>query len=111
MTKISFLTCLGIFLLRSDVNGQYDSLSYDGYQRTYLVHLPVDLSLDEPIPLVIAMHGGFGSAENLQRQSGLSETADREKFIVVYPEGVNDGPLGIRTWNAGWCCGFPVSPT
>jgi len=56
-------------------------------------------------PLVVAMHGGFGNAAQFERQSGLSEKADEENFIVVYPEGVLS-PTGITTWNAGVCCGY-----
>ena len=48
---------------------------------------------------------GFGNANNIQNQSQLSLKADLENFIVVYPEGVKSS-LNIRTWNAGWCCGF-----
>ncbi|MBK8506091.1 MAG: phospholipase [Saprospiraceae bacterium] len=102
-----------IFLLFSlvginhwSVYSQYDSLVSDGLQRTFLLHLPVGYQGQEAIPLVIAMHGGFGSAENLQDQSGLSEVADNQQFAVVYPEGVKGGLLNIRTWNAGWCCGY-----
>ncbi|MCB0686697.1 MAG: T9SS type A sorting domain-containing protein [Saprospiraceae bacterium] len=84
---------------------QYDSLVFDGLQRSYLVHLPTGYHEQEQLPLVIAMHGGFGSAANLQNQSGLSQTANDHHFIVVYPEGSREGLLSIRTWNAGWCCG------
>ena len=39
--------------------------------------------------------------------SGLSQKADtvKNKFIVVYTEGIKNS-LGIRSWNAGECCGF-----
>lgn len=84
---------------------QYDSITHNGLNRTFLLHLPSGYSAAYNYPLVVAMHGGFGSAANLQNQSGLSTKADAEDFIVVYPEGVKS-PLNIRTWNAGWCCGF-----
>ena len=84
---------------------QYGSFIYDGLERTYLVHLPENNTNNEPLPLIIAMHGGVGNASNLQNQSQLSKKADKENFIVVYPEGVEGGILNIRTWNAGWCCG------
>lgn len=84
---------------------QYDSFDHEGYERTYLVHLPENYDNSIQYPVVIAMHGGFGSADNLQNQSTLSEKADDANFIVVYPEGVKGGILNIRTWNAGWCCG------
>lgn len=84
---------------------QYDSLLIDGLYRTFLLHLPSGYTDAQPLPLIVAMHGGFGSAINLQNQSGLSIKADQEQFIVVYPEGYRGGFLNIRTWNAGWCCG------
>ena len=84
---------------------QYDSIVFDGRNRTFLLHLPSGYTGNDPLPMIIAMHGGFGSASNLQNQSQLSVTADKENFIVVYPEGVKS-PLGIRTWNAGGCCGY-----
>ncbi len=98
---ISCVLLLGTF----PVEAQYDSLQLNGLNRTYLLHLPPGYSGTNPLPLIIAMHGGFGSAANLQNQSGLSQKADLENFIVVYPEGVQSGLLNIRTWNAGWCCG------
>lgn len=96
----SFLVLIPINLF-----GQYDSLYWDNLNRTYFLHLPEAYTESENFPLVIAMHGGFGSAFNLQNQSMLSDKADDESFIVVYPEGVLGGVNEIRTWNAGWCCG------
>jgi len=84
---------------------QFDSLIHNSLSRTFLVHVPIGYNSGVPTPLIIAMHGGFGSATNLQDQSLLSIKADAENFIVVYPEGVKS-PLNIRTWNAGWCCGY-----
>jgi len=49
--------------------------------------------------LIIALHGGVGTPRNIEEQSGLSETANQEGFMVCYPQGLN------RTWNAGECCG------
>lgn len=85
---------------------QYDSLDINGMDRTFLTHLPVDYNPNNKLPLVVAMHGGTGNAYNLENQSGLSLKSDESNFIVVYPEGVVSNLLGIRTWNAGWCCGF-----
>jgi len=40
----------------------------------------------------------------MEKWSGWSRLADREKFIVIYPEGI--GILGfLQHWNAGHCCG------
>jgi polyhydroxybutyrate depolymerase len=95
------ICCLGLNVL-----SQYDSIPHDGNYRKYLVHLPTNYTSNEEIPLVIAMHGGFGNAYNMQSMSQLSDKADQEDFIVVYPEGVEGGIINASSWNAGWCCGF-----
>ena len=58
-----------------------------------------------PLPVLLAFHGGGGSAQGFQKYAGLDAVADREGFVVVYPDG--SGRLGRRllTWNAGGCCG------
>lgn len=91
------------------INAQYDSIPHGGYNRTYLLHLPTGYNSIDSLPLVIAMHGGFGNADNIQNQSQLSVKADIENFIVLYPEGVKGGLFNISSWNAGACCGFASS--
>ena len=85
---------------------QYDSIPHDGMNRTFLLHLPIGYNDSTDIPLIVAMHGGFGNAYSIENQSQLSAKADVENFIVVYPEGVVGGVLNISSWNAGWCCGY-----
>jgi len=105
-TKNQTLAILAFLWISVCSFGQYDSIPHDGYDRTYLVHLPTAYDGSTDLPLVVAMHGGFGNAYNLENQSQLSVKADLENFIVVYPEGVKGGVLNISSWNAGWCCGF-----
>ena len=97
---------ISAFLILNVLHAQYDSIPFGGYDRTYLIHLPTGYTGTTDLPLIIAMHGGFGNAYNLQNQSQLSVKADAENFIVVYPEGLEGGLLGISSWNAGWCCGW-----
>ncbi len=101
---------LPILLLFTTIqlSAQYDSIFAGGDFRTYLLHLPPQYDGTAELPLVIAMHGGFGSGPQLGNQSKLSEKADEAGFVVVYPEGVA-GPLNIRTWNAGGCCGYAMN--
>lgn len=101
--KAIITTLLFIFTL-SLAQAQLDTLQHDGQERYFLVHLPPSYN-GQPLPLIIAMHGGLGSATNIEKQSKLSEKADKADYIVVYPEGAKS-PLGIRTWNAGVCCGY-----
>ncbi|MBO0948653.1 extracellular catalytic domain type 1 short-chain-length polyhydroxyalkanoate depolymerase [Fibrella forsythiae] len=84
-----------------------DTLRHAGQTRLYSVHLPPAYSkTTSQLALIIALHGGGGSGQQFEKQSGLSNKADQEGFIVVYPDGrQNPGILGLRTWNAGACCG------
>lgn len=84
-----------------------ESLTYDGRQRTYLVHLPQGYDGSESLPLVLVFHGGGGSGPNAETMSQFSPKADREHFIVVYPEGTSRRHTDkLLTWNAGQCCGY-----
>ena len=78
------------------------SLEAGGRERTYIVHRPADLALGKPAPLVIVLHGGFGSGSQAESAYGWDAEADRKGFVVVYPDGIR------RAWNAGGtCCGLP----
>lgn len=81
-----------------------------GITRYFRVHEPVGYTSAQPIPLVMAFHGGGGNARQFADHSELYQTADAEDFLLVFPEG--SGNLGgpplylLETWNAGNCCGY-----
>jgi len=86
--------------------GDFDlTLQAGSRTRTFRVHLPPGFAERGPLPVLLAFHGGGGSAQGFQKYAGLDAVADRESFLVVYPDG--SGKLGRRllTWNAGGCCG------
>jgi polyhydroxybutyrate depolymerase len=68
-----------------------------GGTRDAIVHRPDGLG--RGTPLVVVLHGAFGSAEATRAATGWDALADREGFLVAYPSGSG------RTWNAGLCCG------
>ncbi len=78
------------------------TLDVDGAGRSYRLYKPV--GLPSSAPLVVMLHGGFGSAKQAERSYGWDELADSEKFLVAYPDGYH------RAWNAngGGCCGRPA---
>jgi len=65
-----------------------ESLTVGGETRSYRLHIPEGVR--DPLALVIAFHGLHGNASQIEKSSGFSELADREKFIVVYPEGIDE---------------------
>jgi polyhydroxybutyrate depolymerase len=76
------------------------SRPFGGVDRSYRVYVPA--GLPAAAPLVVMLHGGLGTAEQAERTYGWDQLADREKFVVAYPDGVG------RAWNVhGGCCGTP----
>jgi len=66
--------------------------------RSYLLYVPsVVMESDEKRPLVLVFHGGGGTARGIAREVGrsLHAIADREGFIVAYPDAVK------KTWDFG----------
>jgi polyhydroxybutyrate depolymerase len=68
--------------------------------RTAIVHRPPGRTFGE-LPLVVVLHGAYGSAEQTRATYGWDALADREHFVVAYPNGRS------HFWNAGYCCGPP----
>ncbi len=91
--------------LRPGTYLQITPVHYRWSTRTYLLHLPRNYHAQRAWPLVLVLHGAFGTAGTMEWQSGFSELADREGFVVAYPNGI--GLFGsLQHWNAGHCCGW-----
>jgi polyhydroxybutyrate depolymerase len=58
-------------------------------QREMLVHIPEGLPAGEPVPLVLDFHGLATNAELQSAITKWKDLADREKFIVAQPQGLN----------------------
>jgi polyhydroxybutyrate depolymerase len=67
-----------------------ERIAVDGREREYLLHTPAGLS-DAPVPVVFVFHGGGGKSAGVAKLTKFSELADREKFLVVYPQGIDGG--------------------
>ena len=91
----------------SQAPGDYQQvMTVDGRERSYIVHIPPTYKGQSDLPLVIVLHGGGGNAQKAIEMTGMSDKADKEGFIVVYPNGT--GQQGRLTWNAGFCCSYAM---
>ena len=81
-----------------------DHVTHQNRKRTYHLHLPENFSDFETYSLVMVLHGGAANAEYAARMSEMRELADKENFIVVYPNGTGIYEHAVLTWNAGICC-------
>lgn len=61
-----------------------------GQLRTYLLHIPAHYDTIRQAPLVIVLHGHGESASNFEKYTGMSDKADEEGFIAVYPQALGD---------------------
>ncbi len=72
------------------------TLRVDGRDRSAILHVPPQARAGTPLPLLVVLHGGYGSGRDMQRALGFDRYADARGFLVVYPDAFN----GMR-WNDG----------
>jgi len=83
------------------------TLMHQGRERSYILYVPASLDWGRPLPLVFVFHGGSGNAQNAIHMSGFHQVADKNGFLVIYPNGT--GRLSndrLLTWNGGNCCAY-----
>lgn len=79
-------------------------LWHDGRPRSYWLHVPPGYN-GSPVPLIVVLHAGGSYPARMAAKTGLTDAADRENFIVVYPRGIYGWAPWRRMWNGGYCCG------
>ena len=86
-----------IFFPATAGSNQRLSLMHDNLERTFHIHIPSSYDKTVSLPLVIALHGRGGNGESmiLVSRKGFEKLADRDGFIVVYPDGIE------MNWNDG----------
>lgn len=69
--------------------------------RSYIVYAPADYTGEQPLPVIVSLHGRYGNGASMANLTGFNDMADREGFLVVYPDGMpNDtGVPGDTGWN------------
>jgi polyhydroxybutyrate depolymerase len=55
--------------------------------RTYRIHIPPCYTGDDPLPVILILHGHPSNGKDMQSATELDEKADKEGFIAVYPDG------------------------
>jgi len=83
-----FMICLLIISMTVCLFSQTRTIKIAGVNRTYIVHAPS--GLNNP-PFLLNIHGFDMSASSQQSYTQMDKIADREKFIVVYPEALPNG--------------------
>ncbi len=84
------------------------TLTVDGLERTYIVHVPPSYDSRTPSPLVVMLHGGGGTAKAAILETGWTEKADKAGFLAVFPNAMPRDPSrrssfakNPQLWNDG----------
>jgi polyhydroxybutyrate depolymerase len=76
------------------------SMTVDSLERTYILHVPPATS--EPLPLIIVLHGTYGTGRKMQVGLGFDPYADQRGFYVAYPDAYQKpGERETARWNDG----------
>jgi polyhydroxybutyrate depolymerase len=77
-------------------------------RRRYLVHIPKSYDGETPVPVLMVLHGGGGSAAFAYRVHGWPELSEKAGFLAVFPEATPEHPDrpislwdNLRIWNDG----------
>ncbi len=82
-------------------------LTHAGRDRRYVVHVPSSVRARPAV--MVALHGGGGTAAQFKDENGLDAVSEREGFLAVYPAGTGPIASALLTWNAGFnCCGYAL---
>lgn len=71
----------------------FDQIQSGGQTRQYLLHVPAGYKPEESAALVLVFHGAGIGAERFVDYSRFSRVADREGFLIVYPQGLGERPV------------------
>jgi polyhydroxybutyrate depolymerase len=92
---ISILFIMTLFE-KTQSNNIATIITKDNQTRDYKLYTPQNLSNNnEKKDLLIVLHGGFGSAKEVERSLGFNKYAEQYGFFIAYPNGIN------RHWNDG----------
>ncbi len=75
------------------VSGQMETIEVAGQMREVIIYAPEDVPANAP--LVFDIHGYDMDAPQQRNMCRFDEVADKEGFIVVYPNSID------RSWNIG----------
>ena len=74
---------------------QKGEIIVDSLKRSFVVYIPAAGSTLQKLPVLISLHGRFGTGEQMLHFADFRPIADKEKFIIVCPDGID------KSWNAG----------
>ncbi len=84
------IVAVASFLLFVQAQDEARTLTFDGLERTYLIHVPASYDPQTPVPLLLMLHGRGGDGERISALTSFSNLANEKNFIVLYPDGLDN---------------------
>ena len=92
ITSIILINHISYKMQRSPENHIDGSITIDGIKRTYHLYIPTIYDGKKDVPLLIVLHGRGGTGKGIEEKTtleGFDKLAEKDNFIVVYPDGFN----------------------
>lgn len=98
MVMILFITGSNGIYAGEEIKGER-TITVEGKTRRYWLYVPASVEGKENVPVVFSLHGRYGNDDPNNQKDILTKDgkpiftslADKEGFIVVYPQGRNGG--------------------
>ena len=84
-------------LLSRAASSYVNTYNVNGINRSAVIYAPDNI--EKGRPLLISLHGRWGSGKDQQKCANFESIADTAKFVVVYPDGL---PQPVIGGNTGW---------
>jgi polyhydroxybutyrate depolymerase len=84
-----------LLTLSAKAQQKNESITIDGLKREFITYIPAGIRNQDKPPIIISLHGRLGTAAGQMKFADFKPIADREKIIIVCPQGID------RSWNDG----------
>lgn len=102
MRSITLIITLLTYCLVTKAQSYNDTIEWQGIDRSFITHIPINYNGVDTVPLVFALHGLGDNASNFESFMGMNAVADTANFIVVYPQAMVDPLTNNQTaFNSG----------
>ncbi|MDB5146113.1 MAG: phospholipase [Mucilaginibacter sp.] len=89
------LSFILLFLTTVKAQQKNENITVDGLKREFVTYVPAGISKGDKLPVIISLHGRLWTAARQMQFADFRPIADRERVIIVCPQGID------RSWNDG----------
>jgi polyhydroxybutyrate depolymerase len=89
---IRAVACAALAIALGAISAGAETIEIGGVARSYLTQFPET----RPAPLVVVLHGNTQTGADMRTRTSWSQLASRERFGVIYPDGLNHAWADLR---------------